>query len=123
MVFSSRENESVFTRLVGRTVDQNSAVKGRVKSVDKYQKEANEFFDSLSRKEFIEMLTEAGLEVIENGEGRIILKDEVEVINLLDVAISEINYALKSNKSEEVKKHYLENAINFINMAKDKFNA
>ena len=46
--------------------------------------------------------------------------DKKEVEGLLDTAISEINYALKSHKSKEVKEFYLENAIRFINRAKEK---
>lgn len=45
--------------------------------------------------------------------------DKKEVSNFLDTAISEINYALKSNKPKEVKEFYLENAIRFINRARD----
>lgn len=47
--------------------------------------------------------------------------DKKEVGGFLDTAISEINYALKSHKSKEVKEFYLENAIRFISMAKEKF--
>lgn len=45
-----------------------------------------------------------------------------EVEKYLDIAISEINHALKSSKSKEVKEFYLENAIRFINMAKENLN-
>jgi hypothetical protein len=48
--------------------------------------------------------------------------DKKEVESFLNTAISEINYALKSNKSKEVKEFYLENAIRFIDMAKEKLN-
>lgn len=44
--------------------------------------------------------------------------DKKEVESFLDAAISEINYALKSHKSKEVKEFYLENAIRFIDKAK-----
>ena len=47
-------------------------------------------------------------------------KEEIE--KYLDTAISEINHALKSNKSKEVKQFYLENAIRFIDRAKEKLN-
>ncbi|WP_176554312.1 hypothetical protein [Bacillus sp. Marseille-P3800] len=36
----------------------------------------------------------------------------------MDVAVSEINLALNSSKSKEVKQFYLENAIHFIERAK-----
>lgn len=49
--------------------------------------------------------------------------DKKEAEKFLDGAISEINYALKSHKSKEVKEFYLENAIRFINMAKEKLNS
>jgi len=43
-----------------------------------------------------------------------------EIENYLNTAISEINYALKSNKSKDVKEFYLENAIRFINSVIEK---
>ena len=49
--------------------------------------------------------------------------DKKEVEKLLNTAISEINYSLKSHKSKEVKEFYQENAIRFINMAKEKLNS
>ena len=45
-----------------------------------------------------------------------------EVEKLLETAISEINLTLKTNKSNEVKEIYLENAIRFIDMAREKLN-
>jgi hypothetical protein len=49
--------------------------------------------------------------------------DKKEVESYLNTAISEINYALTSHKSKEVKEIYLANAIRFIDMAKEKLNA
>ena len=46
--------------------------------------------------------------------------DEKEIKSLLDVAIEEIEYALISNKSKDVKEHYLRNAIRYITVAKEK---
>lgn len=48
--------------------------------------------------------------------------DKKEVERYLDAATSEINYVLKSNKSKDVKEFYLENAIRFIDEAKEKLN-
>jgi hypothetical protein len=41
-----------------------------------------------------------------------------ESASLLDAAISEIDYAITSNKSKEVKEHYLNNAKRYIGTAK-----
>lgn len=46
-------------------------------------------------------------------------EENKKVESFLDAAISEINYALNSNKSKEVKEVYLENAIRYINTAKE----
>ena len=43
--------------------------------------------------------------------------------SFLDTAIEEIDYALNLNKSEEVEKVYLENAIRFIQLAKEKLDS
>lgn len=48
--------------------------------------------------------------------------DKKAVEHLLNVAIDEINYALTSHKSKEIKEIYLENAIRFIGNAKEKLN-
>ena len=48
--------------------------------------------------------------------------DKKVVEKLLNTAISEINYSLKPHKSKEVREIYQENAIRFINMAKEKVN-
>lgn len=45
--------------------------------------------------------------------------DEKEIKSLLDAAIEEIEYALKSNKSKDVKEHYLNNAKRYISDAKE----
>ncbi|MFE8700895.1 hypothetical protein ACFYKX_09730 [Cytobacillus sp. FJAT-54145] len=44
--------------------------------MDDVKKEVQELFDSLSRDELIELLTESGFEVNENGTGRVIYSDE-----------------------------------------------
>ena len=46
--------------------------------------------------------------------------DEKEIKSLLDAAIEEIEYALISNKSKDVKEYYLRNAIRYITVAKEK---
>ena len=45
--------------------------------------------------------------------------DEKEIKSLLEAAIEEIEYALKSNKSKDVKEHYLNNAKRYISDAKE----
>ena len=49
--------------------------------------------------------------------------DKKETERLLNTAIEEINFALKSHKSKEVKEFYLENAIRLIYRAKEKLNS
>lgn len=46
---------------------------------------------------------------------------KAELEDLLDSAISEIEYSIKTKhtKSEEVREHYLRNAIRFIEEAKE----
>ena len=46
------------------------------------------------------------------------MKDKERVKDLLNAANSEINYALTSNKTQDVKEHYLKNAMRYVNVVK-----
>lgn len=50
---------------------------------------------------------------------RVVGRDRDSIDEFLDAAISEIKHALISHKSEAVKEFYLENAIRFIEEAKE----
>ena len=48
--------------------------------------------------------------------------DKEGIIETLDAAVEDIKYCLLSKKDEETKEHYLNNAIRFIDEAKEKIN-
>jgi hypothetical protein len=58
-----------------KRLNENYFIRGM--TMDKARKEAKEFFNSISKKELIEMLKAAGFEVDENGSGKVLYTDKI----------------------------------------------